>query len=287
MPSQRRTSGTRRPAVQKKKKPPAKARASGRGSNHAHRLLAEVWDSSICWGTVGLRAVVSVALLLLAAITTWTFAEQIAVAKDGGGWSFAPLHFFGLGVVLMVITRRGLPDGLLYLYVLGHELTHVVFVYLCGGRVHEDIRVSARGGHVVANKSNWLITLSPYFVPFYTVLAASGFVVASPLVDLSRVFSIGWVEFQLLYGLYALIGFTWSMHIVYTLTMFHRDQPDLRMNGLGLSLLVIYMVNLLIVIGFVTWVSSSITWRGFVETWCRVSQEWINLMLIRLAALIW
>ncbi len=54
---------------------------------------------------------------------------------------------------------RLLQPVFLYFYVLGHELTHVIFVYLCLGRV-SGFRVGLDGGHIVTNKSNILIALS-------------------------------------------------------------------------------------------------------------------------------
>lgn len=275
--------GARPPAKKKRARPAKKARPAKR----AERLFAEVLAPRPGWVPALTRSVVGAVILFLALITTSTFVQEIGAVAGWQAWTAAPVYFFLLGVALMGIAQLGLPSGLLYLYVFGHELTHVIFVYLCGGKVQGDIRVSIRGGHVVANKSNWLITLSPYFVPFYTVLVASGFILASPLVDLAKPLSVGWFQFELLYLLYACIGFTWSHHIFYTLAMLRRDQPDLQINGIIVSFLIIYLVNSLIVVGFVTWASVSITWRGFLEAWFGNAHGLTNLFLVRVAGLIW
>ena len=47
---------------------------------------------------------------------------------------------------------------------------------------------------------------------------------------------------------YALIGGTWSFHMLWTLWMIPRDQPDLRENGTFLSLVIIYLANLLLLV---------------------------------------
>jgi len=55
-------------------------------------------------------------------------------------------------------------------YIFGHELTHVLWVWLFGGRV-EGFKAAARGGEVKTTRSNFLIFLSPYFFPLYSALA--------------------------------------------------------------------------------------------------------------------
>src|SRR5512139_3795490 len=55
-------------------------------------------------------------------------------------------------------------------YVVGHELTHALFAVLFGGSV-KSFKASERGGQVEITKSNFIITLAPYFFPLYTVLA--------------------------------------------------------------------------------------------------------------------
>lgn len=227
-------------------------------------------------------------LSLVAAVTTGAFLRELARVNTGPDlWTAAPVFFFLLGVALLGVFRFGFPERSLYLYVFGHELTHVIFIFLCGGKVFGDIRVSAKGGHVVTNKSNWLISLSPYFVPFYTVLVIIVFALASPLVDLSHQYRIGVFDLQPLYILYTLVGFTWTLHICYTVSMVTRDQPDLETNGKVLSLLVIYLVNSGVVMALLAAASGTLSFRGYLNAWVDVAQHWLNLFLVRIAALIW
>ena len=53
------------------------------------------------------------------------------------------------------------------IYVLGHELTHAIWAILMGKKVSK-IKISKKGGYVEISKSNFWISLSPYFFPFYT-----------------------------------------------------------------------------------------------------------------------
>ena len=190
-------------------------------------------------------------------------------------------------MVVLPLLVWGFSDQLLYLYVFGHELTHVIFIYLCGGKVFGNIRVSVTGGHVVTNKSNWLISLSPYFVPFYTVLIGTAFLVARLLVDLNATIEFGPLAFKPMYVFYALLGFTWTMHIYYTLTIRLNEQPDLHMNGTPLSLLVIYLANSFVVTAFVVLASQTLTMRGYLIDLTSNVLTLLNVILFRIAALVW
>jgi len=57
----------------------------------------------------------------------------------------------------------------IYIYVLGHEVVHVLATWICGGQI-VSFNVSPKGGSVVTSKTNFFIELSPYFVPIYTIL---------------------------------------------------------------------------------------------------------------------
>src|ERR1700679_3831603 len=57
----------------------------------------------------------------------------------------------------------------MWVYVLGHEFTHVLWTWLFGGRV-KKFKASSKGGHVVVTKNNFLISLAPYFFPVYAAI---------------------------------------------------------------------------------------------------------------------
>jgi hypothetical protein len=111
-------------------------------------------------------------------------------------------------------------------------------VVLFRGRV-TDFHVSTDGGYITTNKTNLIIALSPYFVPFWSVIAALAYAVLRLTADLKP----GWDQ-----AFYAVMGVTWTFHMVWTLWMIPRDQPDLKENGTFLSLVVIYLANMLVLV---------------------------------------
>jgi hypothetical protein len=68
----------------------------------------------------------------------------------------------------------------MWIYVLGHESTHAVWTWIFGGKV-KRFKAASSGGHVVTTKNNFVITLAPYFFPFYAVLVVLVFVVGDLL----------------------------------------------------------------------------------------------------------
>ena len=188
------------------------------------------------------RWLLAIALLPLCAITTIALFN---VNEAGSGtqtfWMdlLRTRHFlfFGVGMFLMAgWFFTGLLERLfLYFYVLGHELTHAIFVYACGGRV-AGISISADGGYIMTNKSNVLIALSPYFIPFWSVVVLA----VSSLLGLFT--NIPYHS----EALYLLIGGSWAFHLLWTLWMIPRDQPDLKENGVFFSLVVIYLANIIV-----------------------------------------
>ena len=74
----------------------------------------------------------------------------------------------GGGALCWLVIYLLLPRPM-WIYVVGHELTHAVWVWLFGGNVR-NFKVGSDGGHVIVNKTNFLIALSPYFFPLYAVI---------------------------------------------------------------------------------------------------------------------
>jgi hypothetical protein len=216
---------------------------------------------------VWLKAGIGVLLLPICLITTQTFlgafTETSVSTRLIGS---APLWFFFIGVALWMICFWGLPRPL-YLYVLGHELTHAVFVILCGGKI-SGFKVRPEGGHIITNKNNLLISLSPYFVPFYSVLVVAAFGLIGLLANLSEYYpnSLFWghVGFSWSWVFYIAVGATWCFHLTFTGWMILKNQPDLRQNGTFFSLTIIYLVNLLVLSAFLIIVSREISAKGFV-----------------------
>lgn len=122
-------------------------------------------------------------------------------------------------------------------YVLGHELTHVLWGLLFCAKPSR-LKVGSKGGSVNLTKTNFLITLAPYFFPFYTfaiIIVAwiiSFFANPVPMLPL-------WIFF---------IGFTWAFHIFFTFESLMQRQPDITLYGRLLSWPFIFIANVLILI---------------------------------------
>lgn len=225
--------------------------------------------SSVEWTRRLMRWLLALVLLPLCWVTTWTFLSRFSMATvERGFWQTPEFWYFALGALSMIgWFWSGLLQSLfLYLYVLGHELTHAAFVVLFRGRV-SNIHVSTEGGYITTNKTNLVIALSPYFVPFWSVVCALVYAALKLTVDLKH----GWDL-----AFYALMGVTWTFHMAWTLWMIPRDQPDLRENGTFLSLVVIYLSNLMVLVALLCMAADSPLRdaREFSLEWLRHAATW-------------
>ena len=168
----------------------------------------------------------------------WAFARAAVdafVVAAGKGVGIEALSFLG-GMLAFVVCWLVAPHPV-RTYVLGHELTHALWGLFFGARP-SDLKVGAAGGSVRLSKTNVFITLSPYFFPFYAVvvlLVAVGvslFVKPLPCLPL-------WL---------ALIGFTWSFHLLFTLETLMQRQPDVHLYGRLFSWTFIFLANTAIVL---------------------------------------
>jgi hypothetical protein len=145
------------------------------------------------------------------------------------------------GFALWILLFFGMPRPM-RTYVLAHELTHALWGVAMGARVSK-LRVNATGGSVTLSKSNVLITLAPYFFPFYTMLAIAAYCALWPFLDL-RPYEPFWL---------GLIGLTWAFHLTFTATVLLQRQPDIAEHGRLFSYVVIYALN---VLGIGLWIVS-------------------------------
>jgi hypothetical protein len=210
-------------------------------------------------------------LLPFCIVTTVTFLRQFEnIALDQGLWQSERFFYFAAGALLTCgwLFSGFLRRGFLYLYVLGHELTHALFVILHRGKV-TDIHVSSDGGFITTDKSNLLIALSPYFVPFWSLVCALVY-------GGSRIWP-GPHEYADL-AFYAAVGASWSFHMAWTLWMIPRDQPDLQENGTFFSLMIIYLANVLVLVGLLCLAGSSpmANAKVFASDWIRHAVDFLR-----------
>jgi hypothetical protein len=180
-----------------------------------------------------LKLLVGLILLPLCwAMSRTLFSLLQSTPSGGSGWAGMALP---LGFVCSVLGFFLLPQAF-RTYVLGHELTHVISGLLMGARVGK-MKVGKEGGHVELSKSNFIISLAPYFFPFYTAIVIAVWYGAGLFWDLSA-YEVWWM---------VLVGFTWGFHVVYTVFMLSQHQPDVQEHGRMFSYVCIYLVNLLLV----------------------------------------
>lgn len=231
------------------------------GLTSVQAAIADTMDDAIVHLNISqriLRWLIALALLPVCLVTTMALF-QVSSAESGNTQTFwtdliKTPHFlyFSVGMFLMGgwFFTGLLERVFLYFYVLGHELTHAVFVYLCGGKV-SGLHVTADGGYIMTNKSNVIIALSPYFVPFWSVIIL---IVSTAL---EMFFTIPYHT----EGLYFLIGGSWAFHLIWTIWMIPRDQPDLEENGIFFSLVVIYLANVIVLSVLLCLAPGNLTWH--------------------------
>jgi hypothetical protein len=118
------------------------------------------------------------------------------------------------------------------MHVMAHELTHALWAIPFGGRTKE-LKVSKEGGRVLISKSNFLISLAPYFFPLYALIFTVIFYIARD---------------QYRPAIALLIGASLSFHIALTLFSLKTNQSDFSVDSnIVFSLTFIYFMNIMII----------------------------------------
>jgi len=169
--------------------------------------------------------------LCWAASRTLFFLLQ-SLPAESSGWADWALP---VGFLVSVLGFFILPQAF-RTYVLGHELTHALWGMLMGAKVGK-MKVGKEGGHVMLSKSNFLVSLAPYFFPFYTALVIALWYALGFVFDLSA-YEPWWLMS---------VGMTWGFHVTFTVYMLSQRQPDVVENGRLFSYVIIYFFNLLFV----------------------------------------
>lgn len=259
-------SAQRRKSSPRIKSSPAKKRGKASSGNKQIAAFIEGESVPVAAPSMGLmhwlRLLIGIALLPLVWISLESFFLSFAhAAKNGAFWRTGEFWFFVIGSSLWLVLFFGLRSRLmLWFYVAGHELTHAVFILFCGGNV-KGLHISSSGGHILTNKNNFIISLSPYFIPFYTMIIIALWWIV-PLIFPEYPITI--IHERLLF---AAIGLTWTFHLTFTLWMINRDQPDLQQNGLLFSVALISLINILLISSFLVLASPNVSWEYFALTW--------------------
>jgi len=122
----------------------------------------------------------------------------------------------------------------IFTYVVAHELTHALFALLFGGMI-KSFHASDKGGQVTVTKSNFIITLAPYFFPLYTFIMLVLYWVALSLNVHGTTIAV------IIY----LSGATFAFHLILTFIFLQTDQNDIREQGAIFSYPLIYLFNVI------------------------------------------
>ena len=191
-----------------------------------------------------LRMLLGVALLPMCWGVVRAFCDSVvAAAGESGGITAESIALLG-GMLAFALCWMSVPHPV-KTYVLGHELTHAIWGLLFGA-VPSRLRISESGGSVNLTKSNMLITLAPYFFPFYTFV-----VVIAAIVTYAFVRPLPWLPLWMF-----MVGFTWAFHVLFTIETLSQRQPDVKLYGRVFSWVFIFLANVALVLVFLAAVTS-------------------------------
>lgn len=216
-----------------------------------------------------IRFVVGLLTFPFCAAASLTVLDVLALLRPGSYSAVSPETWaLVIGFVLWSFLYLTMPRPV-RTYVLAHELTHALWGTLMGARVTR-FKVSREGGSVTLSKNNFVITLAPYFFPFYTVIVILIYGVLSLFLELGA-YELYWL---------GLVGLTWGFHFTFTVSMLLQHQSDIQRYGHFFSYGIIVFLNIL---GIATWIVSvtSVTradmWRHFsarsIDVWVWLAQQ--------------
>ena len=125
----------------------------------------------------------------------------------------------------------------MWIYVVGHELTHVLWTWLFGGEVRK-FRATSSGGHVVVSKSNFLIALAPYFFPLYAALVVAAFALGHLI----------WNWHGYLAWFHLLVGAAYAFHLSLTWHALQTRQTDITQQGYLFSAVIVFLGNVIVLL---------------------------------------
>ena len=170
----------------------------------------------------------------------------------------------GAGAACWLVIYWLLPKPM-WLYVFGHELTHAIWVWLFGGSV-KKFKAAAEGGHVIVDKTNFLIALSPYFFPLYAVLVVLTFLVGHLI--------WGWKDFFVWFHL--LVGVTYAFHVTLTVHVLKTQQSDITSQGYLFSAVVIFLGNVLVLLIGLPLLTAKVDLSSMIGWWLENTGEVIH-----------
>lgn len=171
-----------------------------------------------------MKAYTFVSLLILAISPSICFGNADRILKEKHKavitinyfFNHKGIMYFSLGVmILFVACKLNIFNKWLdFLHTLQHELVHIVVAGLFGG-TPVSMEVNAQGGAAYTTRTNFIVRLSPYVLPIFSLLILG----ISFLLD---------VEYKP--AAYVLAGLFYGNFVRKTLSSLHL-QPDIRRSG--------------------------------------------------------
>jgi len=191
------------------------------------------------------KILLGILLLPACVAATVVFGREVFPVLFREVWFLAGLFAY---LLLLAIFQQPIRT-----YIFGHELTHVIWVWIFGGRV-KGFKAAAKGGEVRTTRSNFLIFLAPYFFPLYSALAIGIYLLLGLIWDLPPP-ALSYLSFAL--------GFTWAFHLTLTIYVIIQGQPDIWAAGRIFSFPFIYLVNVVILAALIIFVTPESSSRLF------------------------
>jgi hypothetical protein len=168
------------------------------------------------------------------------------------------------GAASWVVIFLLLPKPM-WIYVFGHELTHALWTWLFGGQV-KKMKVTAKGGHVIISKTNFVIALAPYFFPLYVVLVVGVFALGD--------FIWNWHHYRIFFHL--LIGAAYAFHITLTFHVLRMQQSDITSQGYLFSGVVIFLGNICVLLLGIPLLTANVGMLQALSWWAQSTGDILN-----------
>jgi hypothetical protein len=206
-------------------------------------------------------------LLLPVCLATVQALWRVLARAGGADGMWVPLL---AGAACWIAVFLLLPKPM-WIYVLGHEMTHAVWTWIFGGKV-KQFKAASSGGHVVTTRNNFVITLAPYFFPFYAALVVLVFTAGDLLWHWRRAY-LPWFHLAL--------GAAYAFHLTLTWEILKTRQSDITSQGYVFSAAVIFLGNALVLLAAVPLLTGHGLYEAF-RCWLDCNHE----MMRRVAALL-
>jgi hypothetical protein len=200
-----------------------------------------------------------IGLLLLPACVGAGWALLLVIRASGKADTIWVATLSGAACWLVIYLL--LPKPMLA-YVLGHELTHVLWTWLLGGRV-KKFKASAKGGHVVVTKSNFLVALAPYFFPLYAIMVVALFLLGNWLWN--------WKPYSVWFHL--LLGASYGFHVTLTWHILKSTQSDITDQGYLFSAVVIFLGNVCVLLLAIPLLGEQVKPLAGLQWWAACTEE--------------